>query len=420
MGYYNGIKCIRCGYIGREDNAFNGCPACFAQGINVNFSTYYDFKEDPERIRENFKMAKGPGLFTHIDFLPLNGKKVPVSIGEGNTPLIHLSRLGAQIGLSRLYLKNESVNPSWSYKDRLCSVAVNRALEQGVKVVTVSSTGNHGASAAAYAAAAGLDCVIFTTPSVPDTMKTLMQVYGAYVIATPTPGDRWKIMKYCVDNLGWYPLSGYMSPPVGSNCFGIDGYKTIAFELYEELGELPDFIAVPNAYADGLYGIYKGVCDLNKIGLSGKTTRMIAAEVFGSLKTTMSTGAEVPVSVASRPSISFSIAGPVGTYQGLKALQESNGYAETSSDEETLDMQFKLAKTEGIYAEAASVTTLTAIEKLARAGKISQDEIVVAVITSTGLKDTLTTAKAMPAVPVAEPTYEALEKALAESYGYHL
>jgi len=107
----------------------------------------------------------------------------PVSLGEGATPLVHLERLGRRLGLPWLYAKDESQNPTWSYKDRLCAVAVTHAVESGARVITISSTGNHGASTAAYAARAGVPCVIFALASVPETMKTLMQAYGAAVVA---------------------------------------------------------------------------------------------------------------------------------------------------------------------------------------------------------------------------------------------
>src|SRR5206468_7293881 len=128
-----------------------------------------------------------------------------VTLGEGDTPLIHLERIGRRLGLSRLYAKDESQNPTWSYKDRLCAVAVTHAAESGARVVTIASTGNHGASTAAYAARAGLPCVIFTLVSVADTMKTLMQAYGAAVVACPRSESRWALMCGVLARLGWDP-----------------------------------------------------------------------------------------------------------------------------------------------------------------------------------------------------------------------
>ena len=421
MSYLKGIRCPRCGYEGRPEEAFDGCPRCREEGISVNFSTHYDFSGHEAALRESFPRDEGPGLWRHRAFLPVDGKTAPISMGEGNTPLLRCRRLGEQLGLPDLYLKNETLNPTWSYKDRLCSVGVTRAVETGAPAVVVSSTGNHGSAVAAYAAAAGLPCVIFTKSGVPDTMKTLMQSYGAYVFATEQSLDRWKIMRWCVKELGWYPLSGYVDPAIGSNCYGVDGYKTLAFELFEQLGgSLPDFIITPSAYADGMYGIWKGVLDLNAVGLTDKKPVMIAAEAWGSLKATLAQGAPAPVAVPAGPTVSFSIGGARSTWQGYTTLLQSGGTAETVTDQEAMEMQRLLARTEGLYAEAASVTTLVVLRKLLEQGRISPDQRVVAVITSTGLKDPAETAKHLPIVPVIEPDPAQLRDKLQSLYGVKL
>lgn len=419
MSYFTKVNCIVCGHEDNDNDIFDGCPVCAAKGVRSNYTTEYDFSAvSKEEIKKTFKNKKKvKGLWTHREFTPLKSESKTITIGEGNTPLIHCKKLGLELGLLNLYIKNESQNPTWSYKDRLCSVAVSKAVEVGAPVITVSSTGNHGASAAAYAAAAGIPCVIFTIPQVPHTMKTLIQSYGASVLMTPTPLDRWKIMKQCVKDFGWYPISGYVTPPIGSNPFGIDGYKSITFEIYEELDELPEFIAVPSAYADGLYGIWKGARDLLETGIASIKTRMIASEVYGSLKQTLEQKAPNPLAVPTENwSVSFSIAGSRGTHQGYAALLESNGLAETSSDTETMNMQLKLAKTEGIYAEASSVTTLVAIKKLLLLGKIKPDDTVVAIITSSGLKDPESTATMLPQVPLINPDKKELADALKHNY----
>ncbi len=352
--------------------------------------------------------------------MPVDSETAPISIAEGNTTLLHAERLGRALGLEKLYLKLEMQSTTWSHKDRLSSVGVTRAVQQGASAVTVSSTGNHGAAVAAYAAAAGLPCMIFTKAAVPDTMKTLMRTYGAYVFATEQSLDRWAIMKWGVENLGWYPLSGYVAPAIGSNCYAIDGYKSVAFELFEQLGELPDSIVVPSAYSDALYGTWKGVLDLNEVGLTTKKSRMIAAESWGSLKETLARQAVTPLEVQAGPTVNFSIGGGRNTWQGLHALQQSGGTAETAADEETMQMQLLLAKCEGVYAEAASVTSLVVCQKLLAQGKMRPDESVVAVISSSGLKDPAETSKRLPEVPLITPDAASLADALARCYGKKL
>ncbi len=176
-------------------------------------------------------------------------------------------------------------------------------------------------------------------------------------------------------------------------------------------------IVMPACYSDGLYGVYKGMHDLVDMGYIKALPKMVAAEVFGSMEETLRQGAEFPVSVPAGPSVSFSIAGSVCTYQGLEAVRKSNGFARSSSDAETMDMQLLLAKTEGIYAEASSVTALVAAAKLAKEGNIGEDERVVAILTSTGLKDPAETKKHLPSVPTIQPNVAELRKALKDAYG---
>ena len=315
MSYFKSVRCIRCGRPLGDTPFHRGCPSCREQGISVNFTTEYDLT-GAKLPGQNGQ----PGMYRFRDFYPIDGEAVPVSIGEGNTPLLRLERLGAELGIGELYAKDESRNPTMSYKDRLCSVLLTKARHEKVPAVTIASTGNHGAAAAAYAAAAGLPCVVFTVPQVPDTMKTLMQAYGAKVMVTPTSIDRWTIMGQCVEQLGWMPISGFVAPAIGSNCYGIDGYKSIAFEIYDQLGgAAPDLISVPACYSDGLYGTYKGMADLVEMGYLEQTPKFVAAEVFGSMEQTLAQGQEAPQVVPSEWSVSFSIANGQCTGQGLEA-----------------------------------------------------------------------------------------------------
>src|SRR5438046_580688 len=303
-----GLSCLRCRARFEEPRLFAGCPRCRAEGVAVNLSVEYDLSPlagvTPDTLGTT---ARGVWRFRAL--LPVRATH-PVSLGEGATPLIHLEHLGRRLGLQHLYAKDESQNPTWSDKDRLCATAVTHAVETGARVITISSTGNHGASTAAYAARAGLPCVIFTLASVPETMKTLMQAYGAAVVACPTSESRWELMRQGIERFGWYPTSGFVTPPVGSNPWGVEGYKTIAYEVAEDLGwTAPDVVVVPSAYSDGLYGIWKGWTELQTLGLVKHAPRMIAAEPFGPLAHALERGLQAPEPVeAPAPSVAFSIA----------------------------------------------------------------------------------------------------------------
>lgn len=408
------LACVRCGRAWPEpglDLLGAGCPACAASGNPANVLTVRDVASLPTGTLP--VRAGEPGLFRFRDLLPLSPDTPAVSLGEGGTPLVDLPVLAGETGVGRLLVKDETRNPTWSWKDRLAAVAVTKAVELGVETVVVASTGNHGAAVAAYAARAGIRCVVLTLESVPREMKTLMGVYGANVAALRTGPQRWALLKELVAQRGWMPVSGHANPPVGSPAYGVDGYTTIAYELFEQLGgTIPDVVVVPAAYGDGLAGIARGFADLVTLGLVGRVPRMLAAEPFGPLRAALDAGTDTAGPVEAAPSVAFSIASSFGTYQGLAALRATGGGAvAVPSDEVVLDAQARLGR-QGLYLEASSAITLPALVVWRGEGRVGPDDTVVLVGTSTGLKDVGTTAARLPAVPVIDPSVEALDAAL--------
>ncbi len=386
----------------------------------MNLTVEYDYSALAGVTSSTFA-AGPPGLWRYKHLLPVR-TTTPISLGEGGTPLVHLQRLGARLGLPKLYAKDETRNPTWSYKDRLCATAVSHAVEIGAEVITISSSGNHGASTAAYAARAGLPCVIFTTASVPDTMKVLMQAYGAAVVECPTSEARWALMRQGVERLGWYPTSGFMLPPVGSNPWGIEGYKTIAYEVAEDFAwRAPDVVVVPSSYSDGLYGIWKGFSELRQLGLVKTAPRMIAAEPFGPLAHAIEQGLEAPAIVErSHSSVAFSIASSYGTYQGLAALRESGGAGVRITDEGIFEAQRALGAEEGLFAEPSSAAAMTAVMQLASRRALDPGDTIVIVLTSSGLKDPAASRAWLPKVPAADADFDRLLVTLREAYGLAL
>ncbi|MGH7402765.1 MAG: threonine synthase [Candidatus Rokuibacteriota bacterium] len=413
------LECLRCHAVYDDQRLFTGCPRCAREAVNVNLTVRLPAAAGGPVTPESFPAAPR-SLWRFRRLLPLPDA-LPVSLGEGATPLVHLERLGRRLGLPRLYAKDESQNPTWSYKDRLCSLAVTHAVATGARVITIASTGNHGASTAAYAARAGLPCVIFTLASVPDTMKTLMQAYGAAVVACSTSEERWTLMREGIEREGWYPTSGWVVPPIGSNPFGIEGYKTIAYEIAEDLGwAAPDVVAVPSCYSDGLFGIWKGWTELESLGLVETRPRMLAAEPFGPLGHALARKLDVPEKVAAGSSVAFSIASPYGTYQGLAALRDSGGLGVPITDEGIFEAQRALASEEGLYAEPSAVVGLTAVMQLTRARKLEAGQVVVVVLTSGGLKDYGASRAWLPPVPSAGRDFAETLAVLEESYGLRL
>ncbi len=404
--YAGGLSCPRCGFETGEGDWYRGCSECRSAGRSVNLHPRYDL--DGISYERDDDVA---GLFRYGSLLPFPDGADPVTLGEGGTPLIPFARLAADLGVGRFLVKDESRNPTWSYKDRLAAIAMTRARAVGADTVVVASTGNHGAAAAAYAAAAGLRCIAITIASVPLTMKVLMQVYGADVVAVDDLEGRWDLMRSGVAERGWVPISGIADPPAGSNPWGVDGYKTIAYELFDDLGEVPDIVVVPAAYGDGLAGIFRGFKDLVALGRAARVPQMVAVDPFGAYAAALVQ--ERPVVVERNPSVAFSIATPIATEQGLIAIRQSGGTAVgVSDDAEIMAAQQRLAR-QGIYLEASSAIVLPALRRLVDAGTVGAQSTVVAIGTSSGLKDTAATAGRLPPVMVIEPTLDALDQALA-------
>lgn len=416
--YVTGLECLDCGATFEDRPMFDGCPSCRTDAFVSNVAPTYDYDAIADAVSRADFGGRG-GVWDYPELLPVAVDHA-VTLDEGATPLVDCPALGEEWGVE-LLLKDESRNPTWSYKDRLCSVAVSKARSLGHDVVTIASTGNHGASTAAYAGRAGLESVIFTLPSVPETMKTLMGVYGASVVATPTPEDRWTLMAACIDAYGWYPTGNYVYPPVGSNFYGIEGYKTIAYETCAALDwEVPDWVVLPTAYADGLSGVWRGFKDLHELGLVDERPRMAAVEPFGPLANALERDLDRVEPVESGDTVAFSISAGISTQQGLVALRESGGTAVVTEDPAIMELQRTLGRTTGLYAEASAVAAVAGVERLRETGDIDAGDRVVALSTSTGLKDTATTAEGLPAVPTIEPDLDQLRAALDEHYGIEL
>lgn len=405
--YTGRLRCPRCGAERDDDAPFVVCAPCERSGHHVNPFPVYDWTGiDPDPLPGR------RGLFAWQHLLPLSAEIEPVTLGEGDTPLVELSRVSQAAGVGQVWVKDESRNPTWSYKDRLIAVAMTKARESGAATVAVASTGNHGAAAAAYAARAGLECIVLTLSSVPPTMKTLMQAYGARVVALAEPRDRWALLRQGVEELGWTPLSGFMDPPAGSNPFGIDGYKSIAYEIVRDLGRAPSAVVAPVAYGDGLAGIMRGFEDLVAWGRIDRLPRLVAAEPVGPYAAALAHGFVADRRLTPRASVAFSITTPVATFQGYDALERTRGCAVAVADPDIMESQLELARAEGLYLEASSAITLSVLPELVKRAELGSRDSVVLLGTSTGLKDIGVTADLLPPVPEIGPSMSELEAAI--------
>ncbi|MFZ0214581.1 MAG: pyridoxal-phosphate dependent enzyme, partial [Candidatus Dormiibacterota bacterium] len=344
------LRCVRCGANYARESVLFGCPSC-ASSNPSNVEVVYRSPLEPQ-ARATWE-ARSPGVWRFAEALPVPLAEA-VTMGEGGTPLVPLVRLGETIGLPRLLAKHEFQNPTASFKDRLASVAISWARAVGSPGIAVSSSGNAGAAAAAYAARAGLPCLVFTTREFAGTMQRFMAGYGAMVVAASTAADRWTLNRAVAEEWGWFPVSNVAAPPVGSHPAGVEGCKTIAFEIAQDLGwEVPDAVVLPVAYGDALSGLYRGFKELLQAGLIARIPRLFAAETFPSLSGALATDSPSPVATSGGLSRAMSVATPAGTYQSLRAIRESEGGAVPVSDGETARAHADLRRS-GLLVEFSS------------------------------------------------------------------
>lgn len=414
MASPTGLRCIRCGESFALAAFRRGCAACGAQGVAANLTVDYG-PGFPDRAMARPRSGGDRSMWRFDALLPARADEA-VSMGEGGTPLVAVQRLG----LGPLWLKDESRNPTWSFKDRLASSAVTMAKQLGARVIASSSSGNAGAATAAYAARAGLPCVILTYRNASGPLVTQMRAYGAMLVSVPTSADRWSVLSAAVERFGWFPTTVYFGPPVGSNPFGIEGYKTLAYEIAETMDwDVPDWCALPVCYGDAIYGMWKGFEEMRVLGWTSRTPRFVAAEVSGSIEQAMAGCADALPSRPREPaSLATSIAAPQGTFQSLAVLRATDGRAVFVPDADIASWQARLAREEGIYAEPSAAATLPAIARLRADGTIAPDAKVVALFTAGGLKDTAVTERALPPLPTSEGSVEAALQALREAYGF--
>jgi threonine synthase len=418
--YLTHLECFRCGANYPTDRFFTGCPRCAEAGKPSNVFCHYDLPAVGRAFEPRMLNGRPRTLWRYKELLPASPERV-VSIGEGCTPLVHCPKLGERLGLSRLYVKDDSRNPTWSFKDRMAASGAAVALDMGCRVLTAASSGNGGAATAAYAARAGLEAIIFTTQQFPLTMRAFMQSYGARIIAMPTMQDRWTMVLEGVTQHDWFPIQNMLTPPIGANPYALDGNKTCAFELVEDLDwQVPDWVVAPCSSGDSLTGAWLGFQQFAQLGYVDRLPRMAAAETYSVLGRALASGADHTEAVVPTPSVAISTASANSAYQCLKTLRDSNGAAMTASNDEIMRAQLALSSTEGIWAEASSALSIAAIEKLVEQGTIQSDDLVVAWLTSSGLKDPEVMAPYLPPIPLIEPTWASLQQALRDSYGAHL
>lgn len=358
----------------------SGCPRTSTE--NAQYPLEVDYRYD----QVDLSLFDQPPMSGLDRWAPLLPPLVPgLSMGEGGTALIETPRLARWAGLeTQLFMKDESGNPTWSHKDRLNLCTVSAAVASGAPGIAVASSGNHGASAAAYAARAGIKCVVVASPAISPLMKQFITAYDATLVCVPQE-ERWPVLRNVVQRTGFHPVSNLTRFHTG-HPFGPEGYKTIAYELFLELGrQVPGAVVVPTGYGELIYGLWKGFKELKLLGLTARLPRIIAAELDGGpLQAAM--GRNLPMAeVVAQPSVALSIQVSVTGWRSVVSLRESNGLVLQVGDEDILVARDELAR-DGQWQELSGVTGLAALRKARQMG-IEIDGPVVNILTSSGLKD---------------------------------
>ncbi|MCS7096174.1 MAG: threonine synthase [Candidatus Bathyarchaeota archaeon] len=350
-------------------------------------------------------------IWRYRELLPINDWKKIVDLKAGYTPLRKCDRLARALGLKTLYIKDDTVNPTGSFKDRPAAVAVSKALEFYVEAVGCASTGNLAAAVAAHAAKVGLPCYVFIPSNTEVNKIAQAATYGANIVAVEGTYDEVnRLALQAAETFNWAFANINIRP------YYVEGSKTLAFEICEQLGwKAPDHIIVPTASGALLCAINRGLKQFNELELiSDENTRLTAAQPEGCspiVKAFKSGKDSVePVEKPQTVARSLAIGDPADGVYALKAVRQSGGVAESASDDEIISAIKLLGKTEGIFAEPAGGVAVAVLKKLAESGKVSADDEVVCCVTGSGFKASEHILEGAPKFEVIEPNLKALER----------
>ena len=349
------------------------------------------------------------------EFLPIENPALieKVTLGEHETPLLKSEKLGSELGLRNLYIKNDTYFPTASLKDRSMPLIVLKALEFGYDTVAIVSSGNAAASLAAYAAKAGLRAVTFVSGNPPIEQLAKIKAYGPTIVWIKGPYDVVEnLFTKAREKFGWFDCDGLVNP------FRLEGKKIYAHEITLQLGwKVPDVFMMVVGFGNGIVAAWKGFKELYEMGIVKSLPRMIAVqpENCAPIAKAFAGGKEEvePVKCGETVAQNIALGNPsIGGKRTLKAVRESNGLVLTVSDKEIIDAARELAQKEGLFVEPAGVLGVAALKQLVKDGKVEKDETIVPVITGHGMNNSRF-AVANYRIPEAiEPSLEEVEKAV--------
>ncbi|MBI5627813.1 MAG: threonine synthase, partial [Candidatus Rokubacteria bacterium] len=353
MGQVIAVRCPRCGRA-TDPDAMGSCPEC---------GVVFDVEVDLTAVPSLAEIRKRPEatIWRWRELLPIQDPAAIVSLGEGCTPMIEAGRLGAAIGIPRLLVKNDALLPTGSLKDRVASLGVSRAREIKAKTVATPSTGNAAAALAAYAAAAGIECVVFVPEGTAQAKMAQAGACGARVIAVRGAFENAAALaRQAIEAFGWYST-------LSDNPYRNDGLKSYGYELWEQRGEVPDWLIHPEASGGAVAGAWKAFGELETLGWVSRRPRMVAAqaEAAAPLVRAWEKGLPDIEPIVPGPTVAeaIKVGRPRLGWQALRALRESKGAAVAVPDVEILEAQRLLATREGIFAEPSAAVSVAAARR---------------------------------------------------------
>ena len=373
-------RCVKCG---KTYEAVPDLTTCECGGI-LDIVYDYDyiksvFTKETLKNRQNFTMWR------YRELLPVENTTPDPPLRVGWSPLYRADRLAQELGIARLYVKDDGLNPTASLKDRASAMAVAKAREAGAKVIACSSTGNAASSLAGNAAAAGFETYIFVPSRAPKGKVAQLMTFGATVISVQgSYEDTFELSKAAIDRWGWYNRNAAINPYLS------EGKKTVALEIMEQLNwEVPDYIAISVGDGCTIAGLWKGLKDLYAIGFIDRLPRLISAQAAGCCPLNRAIAENKPWHPMEENTLADSIAVgvPRNADKALMAIRESKGLVVNVTDEEIMAAQKLLGRRCGVFGEPAGVTGTAGLKKLCAEGKIEKDATVVSVVTGNGLKD---------------------------------
>ena len=378
------LECGWCQAHYEPDELWNLCPQCQRPLL-----ARYDLEEARRHVSPQLLAARPPGLWRYAELLPVRDPAHRLTLGEGGTPLLLLPRLGERLGLRHLYAKDESFNPTASFKARGLCLAVSRAVELGAQALAVPSAGNAGSALAAYASRAGVPAHIVLPQDAPAPFRAEMEALGARVtLVEGVITDCARIVEAGAAEGRWFDVSTLKEP------YRLEGKKTMGYELAEQFGwHLPDVIVYPTGGGTGLVGLWKAFEELERLGwVEGPRPRLVAVQSSGCAPIVRAflEGAEVaePWPNPSTVAAGLRVPSAVGDFLMLRALRESGGTAVAVPDAEILAAMRELGATEGLFVAPEAAATVAALRCLVANGFVAPDDHVVLLLTGSGLKYT--------------------------------